>query len=178
MSDIIEAKILFIGPPGAGKTTSIGMISEIPVITTEAVASDETALLKETTTVGMDYGELHIDESLILRLYGTPGQRRFSHMWEVLAKGALGFLILVDNASPWPLSDLAIYLDNFKPYIEESAAVIVVTRTDIAAEPGLEAYHRFLKDRDEFYPVVVADVRRQEDVLDILEILLTSLEIE
>ena len=72
MSGIMEAKILFTGPPGAGKTTAIGMISEIPVITTEAVASDETALLKETTTVGMDYGELQIDESLILRLYGTP----------------------------------------------------------------------------------------------------------
>ena len=107
-----------------------------------------------------------------------PGQRRFSHMWEMLAKGALGFIILVDNASPLPLSDLAVYLDNFKPYIEESAAVIVVTRTDVSSEPDIEAYHRFLKDRDEFYPIVTADMRQQEDVLEVLEILLASLEIE
>ena len=99
-------------------------------------------------------------------------------MWEVLAKGALGLIILVDNSRSLPLSDLGIYLDSFKTFIDESAAVIVVTRTDMSLEPGLEAYHRFLEDRDEFYPVVIADMRQQEDVLGVIEILLSSLEVE
>lgn len=178
MSDVTEAKIVFIGPVGAGKTTAIRALSDFEPISTDVVASDETALTKETTTVGMDYGELQIDDTLVLRLYGTPGQRRFSHMWSILSQGALGFIILVDNSRRLPMSDLGVYLDNFQPYIAESGAVIAVTRTDIAAQPDLDAYHKFLKDRGEMYPIMTADVRRKEDVLLLLDTLLTGLELK
>ncbi len=80
MSQITEAKIIFVGSVGAGKTTAITAISDIATVSTEAIATDDTALRKETTTVGMDYGEVRIDAGLVLRLYGTPGQGRFSHM--------------------------------------------------------------------------------------------------
>ena len=176
MNQMTEVKIVFTGTVGAGKTTAINAISEIATVTTEAIASDETALRKETTTVGMDYGEIEIDQGLVLRLYGTPGQRRFRHMWEILAKGALGFVILVDNSRPLPLSDLSIYLDNFKPYMEESGAVIGVTRTDVSPEPAIDAYYQFLKDRGEMYPVMTADVRCKENVLMLLDALFSSLE--
>lgn len=72
MSNVTEVKIIFTGTVGAGKTTAINAISEIKTISTEAVATDETAQRKETTTVGMDYGEVTVDEGLVLRLYGTP----------------------------------------------------------------------------------------------------------
>ncbi len=178
MSDAVEVKIVFTGTVGAGKTTAINAISQISTVSTEAIASDETALRKETTTVGMDYGEVEIDAGLVLRLYGTPGQRRFKHMWDVLARGALGFVILVDNSRPLPLSDLSIYLDNFKPHIEKSAAVIAVTRTDVSAEPTIEAYYQYLNDRGEMYPVMTADARNDKDVLMLLDALFTSLETE
>ena len=177
MSDITEAKIIFIGPVGAGKTTAIRAISDFEPISTEVVASDETSLIKETTTVGMDYGEIEIDETLVLRLYGTPGQRRFAHMWDILAQGALGFIILVDNSRRLPLSDLGMYLDNFKPYIATSAAVIAVTRTDLAPQPDLHAYHKFLQERGETYPVMTADARQKDDVLTLVDTLLTCLEL-
>jgi signal recognition particle receptor subunit beta len=178
MSDIIEAKILFTGPVGAGNTTAIKALSDFEPITTDVVASDETSLVKETTTVGMDYGEVQIDEHLVLRLYGTPGQRRFAHMWSLLAEGALGFIILVDNSRRLPLSDLSIYLDSFKTYIAKTAAVIAITRSDLAPQPDMEAYYTFLRDRGEMYPVMTADVRRKEDVLMLVDTLLTCLELK
>lgn len=178
MSDVTEVKIIFTGTMGAGKTTAINTISEIKTISTEAVATDETAQRKETTTVGMDYGEVTVDEGLVLRLYGTPGQRRFRHMWEILAKGALGFVILVDNARTNPLDDLSIYLDNFKNHIAASAAVIGVTRTDVSAQPDIDAYYQYLAEREEMHPVMTVDVRRKEDVLMLLDSLLLSREFE
>lgn len=99
-------------------------------------------------------------------------------MWEILAKGALGFVILVDNARPSPLEDLSIYLDNFKNYIAASAAVIGVTRTDVAAQPDIDAYYRYLAEREEMHPVMTVDVRRREDVLMLLDTLLLSREFE
>lgn len=173
-----EVKILFTGPPGAGKTTAIGALSDFEPITTDAVASDEASLGKEMTTVGLDYGEVQVDESLVLRLYGTPGQRRFAHMWQILAQGALGFIILVDNSRRLPLSDLSIYLDSFKSYIADTAAVIAITRSDISPQPDIDAYYKFLHERGEMYPILTADVRRKEDVLLLVDALLTCLEMK
>jgi signal recognition particle receptor subunit beta len=173
-----EVKIIFTGPVGAGKTTAINTISEIDTISTEALATDEVAALKETTTGGMDYGEITIDEGLVLRLYGTPGQVRFMHMWQILGRGALGIIVLIDNSRHDPLQDLALYLDGFKAFASESAIVIAVTRTEQAPQPDLEVYHQFLLQRHESYPVMTADIRRREDVLGLFEVLLTYLEIE
>lgn len=177
MSNISEVKIIFTGTVGAGKTTAINAISQIDPVSTEAIASDEVAERKKTTTVGMDYGEVEIDDGLVLRLYGTPGQARFRHMWEVLAKGAFGFIILIDNTRATPLADLTIYLDAFKAQIEQTAVVIAITRTDLSATPDLEVYNQFLTERDEFYPVIAADMRKPDDVLTLLDVLFTTLEV-
>ncbi|WP_245391541.1 GTP-binding protein [Thioflexithrix psekupsensis] len=76
-----EIKIVFTGSMGAGKTTAIAAISEIPVINTDVRATDPTTLQrKATTTVAMDYGELTLEDGQKLRLYGTPGQLRFEYM--------------------------------------------------------------------------------------------------
>ncbi len=178
MSDVVEAKIIFTGTVGAGKTTAIRAVSEIDAITTEAIASDEVAQIKETTTVGMDYGEVTIDEGLVLRLYGTPGQERFRHMWKILADGALGFVILVDNTRDDPISDLCIYLDNFADGIKASGAVVAVTRSDMSPEPPVAKYYEMLSARGETLPVMTADVRLRGDVLMLLDSLFTILETE
>ena len=83
-----EYKILITGTMGAGKTTAIAAISEVPPIMTD-VQNNDTSNSKLTTTVGLDYGELSLDGGDKLRIYGTPGQERFAFMWKVLAKGAL-----------------------------------------------------------------------------------------
>ena len=88
------------GAAHVGKTQFVRSLSEIPVVSTERKAVDETRLLKAETTVAIDFGRLAIATDLLLDLYGTPGQRRFDFLWEILAEGALGLIIMVDSARP------------------------------------------------------------------------------
>lgn len=90
-------KLVVAGPVGAGKTTYIQSLSEIPVVDTDEISTEDIG--KETTTVAMDFGMLTLD-SIPIFLFGTPGQDRFDFMWEVLCEGALGLVLLVSGAHP------------------------------------------------------------------------------
>ena len=171
-----ELKLLFAGAMGAGKTTAIRAISEIAPITTEASNGDRAECDKEETTVAMDYGEITLATGEKLRLYGTPGQARFQFMWPILATGALGVVVLIDNSRPDPLADLEIYLDAFRPLADAGAAVVGVGHMDCCPRPSLEAYAERLAALDVVVPVMPADARRRDDVLEMLEILLQQIE--
>ena len=92
-----ENKIIFTGPVGVGKTTAIAALSDDPPVKTDARASDMTLVRKGHTTVAMDYGVIRLDEDTKVHLYGTPGQERFNFMWEILSKGSMGLILLLDN---------------------------------------------------------------------------------
>jgi hypothetical protein len=93
-------KMVVTGPFNAGKTEFIRSVSEIDVVSTERKISSDAERVKDQTTVAMDFGRISIDENLVLYLFGTPGQRRFDFMWEILSEGMLGFVVMVDSARP------------------------------------------------------------------------------
>ena len=171
-----ELKLLFAGAMGAGKTSAIRAISEIAPITTEAANGDRAECDKDETTVAMDYGEITLATGEKLRLYGTPGQARFQFMWPILATGALGVVILIDNSRPDPLADLALYLDAFRALADSGAVVVGVGHMDCCPRPSLEAYAERLAALDVVVPVMPADARRRDDVLEMLAILLQQIE--
>ncbi|HSV46504.1 MAG TPA: GTP-binding protein [Ramlibacter sp.] len=172
---MIEHKILFTGTTGAGKTTAIGRVSEIPPLSTD-VRNTDPGIAKAMTTTGLDYGELTLDNGEKLRLYGTPGQKRFDFMWKILARGALGLVILIDNSQPDPLADLDLYLDGFSGLIGEAACVVAVGRLETGTWPSLERYCEHLERRGVLCPVLPIDVREREQVVQLLELLLIQLE--
>ncbi|RTZ60088.1 MAG: GTP-binding protein [Gammaproteobacteria bacterium] len=96
-----KIKILISGPFAAGKTQFIKTISEIEPLTTERKTTAKSEKkVKNFTTVAMDFGKITIDDEHELYLFGTPGQSRFDFMWEILGKGALGIIVLVDSTNP------------------------------------------------------------------------------
>ena len=172
-----EYKILFTGTMGAGKTTAICAVSGVKMVKTEAANTDRQLFNKATTTVGFDYGEVGLEDGSVLRLYGTPGQQRFAFLWKIVARGAIGAVILVDNSRPQPLDDMAIYLDNFRQFVDIGGVVIAVGRMDTHATPSVDDYYQYLAERDLMLPVFAVDVRKSEDVLMLLDVLFNMLEV-
>lgn len=177
-------KIIFAGPVGSGKTTAIASISDKPPISTNESASDMTAIRKKETTVAMDYGVMNLENGDILHLYGTPGQQRFDFMWEILAEGGLGLVLLVDNRRENPFGDLAFYLKSFNKFINETGVVIGVTGMDVKTTPTLDQYQDEL-DRlnsdthtrivQAGVPIFEVDARKKHDISVMLEALLYSI---
>ncbi|GAB6071954.1 ATP/GTP-binding protein [Venenivibrio stagnispumantis] len=96
-----KIKIVVSGPFAAGKTQFINTISEIETVKTEARTSkSDEKNVKDYTTVAMDFGRIKIDDEHTLYLFGTPGQSRFDFMWDILGKGMVGLVVLVDSTDP------------------------------------------------------------------------------
>ncbi len=109
-------KMVVTGPFNAGKTEFIKTVSEIDVVSTERKITKESEKVKDTTTVAMDFGRITIDDDLVLYLFGTPGQRRFDFMWEILSEGMLGFIVMVDSCRPETFREARSILETFRAY--------------------------------------------------------------
>ncbi|HZY44427.1 MAG TPA: ATP/GTP-binding protein [Anaerolineae bacterium] len=109
-------KMVVTGPFAAGKTEFIRTISEIDVVSTERKISTDAERIKDATTVAMDFGRITVDEDLVLYLFGTPGQKRFDFMWEILSEGMLGFIVIVDSSRPETFREARSILDTFRGY--------------------------------------------------------------
>jgi len=109
-------KMVVTGPFSAGKTEFIRSVSEIDVVSTERKISSEAEKVKDQTTVAMDFGRITVDDNLVLYLFGTPGQRRFDFMWEILSEGMLGFIVMVDSTRPETFREARNILETFRAY--------------------------------------------------------------
>ncbi|WP_149828047.1 GTP-binding protein [Streptomyces tailanensis] len=166
----VTLKILVAGGFGVGKTTCVGAVSEIKPLRTEEVLTeagrpfDDTSGVesKSTTTVAMDFGRITLREDLVLYLFGTPGQDRFWFLWDELATGALGAVVLADTRR---LEDCFAAVDYFER--RSIPFVIGVNCFEDAARYPPETVRRAL-DLDPDVPVVLCDARQRESVKEVL----------
>lgn len=126
-----SVKVVVTGPFNAGKTTFIKAVSEITVLSTERQVSDVSGEAGSETTVAMDFGRITVSDDVVLYLFGTPGQARFSFMWETLAEGMLGFVVLVDTAEPQSFADAKEMIHFFT---EMSDVPFVVAANKVSAD--------------------------------------------
>jgi signal recognition particle receptor subunit beta len=171
-------KLVVTGSMGAGKTTAIGAISEIPPVVTDVLMTGEIATSRDktTTTVAMDYGELTLDDGRKLLLFGTPGQRRYDFMCRILARGALGVLMLVDGVAAGAVEEFEYFLALFAEEARADCLVVGVTHLDRGSNLGLEPFHAVLERLGIACPVFSVDPRRREHVILMVEALLASLQ--
>lgn len=159
MEDKQVVKLVITGPVNAGKTTMVQNLSDAQVTATDVVASDQVAQLKSLTTVGLDFGLLKIDEQLELHLFGTPGQARFNFMWNILSKGAIGAVFLVDSTS----DDSMLEMRKMYNYYQEHVGLPVIvgaTKQDLPGAKDIEEIAEILNLGDVM--VVPVDAREKE----------------
>ena len=170
-------KMVITGPFSSGKTEFIRSISEIDVVSTEKGISDETAesRVKENTTVAMDFGRITVDEDLVLYLFGTPGQRRFDFMWEILAEGMLGFVVMVDSSKPETFREAKSILETFRAYAP-TPYVVAANKQDHPEAWDTEDLRIALRIEEDvkLLPCVATDKEKVKEVL--LELLYSILE--
>ena len=166
-----QYKFLVSGPVGAGKTTAIESACNNDIVHTDVKISDTAGLRKDNTTVAMDYGSTVLANGKKIHLYGTPGQERFDFMWEVLAKGTQGLILLFDNSRNYPQRDLATYLSAFSRLIADVPLIIGVTRVDIKDDPSIANYQQWLAEINIHAPVIAIDAREKADIVGLTEAL-------
>jgi small GTP-binding protein len=168
-------KMVVTGPFSSGKTQFIQTVSEIDVVATERKISSESEKIKETTTVAMDFGRITVDDDLVLYLFGTPGQKRFDFMWEILSEGMLGFVVMVDSSRPETFREARRILETFRAYAP-TPYVVTANKQDLedAWDPDDMRIALRLSPEVKLLPCIATDKESVKNAL--LELLYSILE--
>ena len=161
-----SVKVVITGPFNAGKTTFIKAVSEITVLSTERQVSDVSGEGGGETTVAMDFGRITVSDEVVLYLFGTPGQARFSFMWETLSEGMLGFVLLVDATEPSTFTDAREMIGFFT---DMSDVPFVVAANKVAAD-DTDMIRRVRSDLQlpDQVPLLPVDAREKDSVKAVL----------
>ena len=161
-----SVKVVVTGPFNAGKTTFIKSVSEITVLSTERQISDVAGEGSGETTVAMDFGRITVSDDVVLYLFGTPGQSRFSFMWETLSEGMLGFVLLVDATERATFADAKEMIGFFS---EMSDVPFVVAANKVEAD-DVDTIRTIRTDLElaDSVPLLPVDARNKESVKAVL----------
>jgi small GTP-binding protein len=161
-----SVKVVVTGPFNAGKTTFIKSVSEITVLSTERQISEDSGEGDGETTVAMDFGRITVSDDVVLYLFGTPGQARFSFMWETLSEGMLGFVLLVDADAPQTYDD-ARQMIRFFTEMSDVPFVVAANKVPATDEEALKLVRTNLSLIDTT-PLLPVDARDKDSVKAVL----------
>lgn len=161
-----SVKVVVTGPFNAGKTTFIKAVSEITVLSTERQVSAASGEGSGETTVAMDFGRITISDDVVLYLFGTPGQERFSFMWETLSEGMLGFVLLVDAEDKDSYEDAKSMIAFFRN-MSDVPFVVAANKVPPTDMKTLRAVRASI-DLDDEIPLLPVDSRDKESVKAVL----------
>lgn len=157
-----SVKVVVTGPFNAGKTTFIKAVSEITVLSTERQISDSAGEGSGETTVAMDFGRITVSDDVVLYLFGTPGQSRFSFMWETLSEGMLGFVLLVDATERETFTD-AREMIQFFTEMSDVPFVVAANKVDADDVETIRVVRSDLQLADKV-PLLPVDARDKDSV--------------
>ena len=166
-------KMVVTGPFNSGKTEFIQTVSEIDVVSTERKISSAAEKVKESTTVAMDFGRITVYDELVLYLFGTPGQKRFDFMWEILSEGMLGFIVMVDSTRPETFREARSILETFRAYAP-TPYVVAANKQDMEDAWEVDDMRIALR-LDKKIPLLPTVAMNKESVKSILINLLTNI---
>jgi hypothetical protein len=161
-----SVKVVVTGPFNAGKTTFIKAVSEITVLSTERQVSDASGEGAGETTVAMDFGRITVSDDVVLYLFGTPGQERFSFMWETLSEGMLGFVLMVDADDPGSFEDAKSMIAFFRG-MSDVPFVVAANKVAATDQKTLRSVRSAIS-LDTEIPLFAVDARDKDSVKAVL----------
>jgi uncharacterized protein len=172
-------RLVITGSVGAGKSTFIRNASEIEVVNTDRIATDETAELKKYTTVAFDFGRLCFGPEMVLHLYGTPGQERFDFIWDMLIKDADAYILLVAAHRPHEFS----YASHIRKYMDERVSLPMLIGITHADHPEAQPREQILTELGfdpcgDYPPTVTLNTNEREDVIETLIALIEHIAVQ
>lgn len=160
-------KIIISGPVGSGKSTAIKTLIRCSPMASPSTANAAGNNAKPGGSDNLDHGEIRYKD-LFIRMYGTPDQRRYGFIGDILCKNAVGLVLLVSNTLADPIGELDYYLERFKPHLTDLRVAIGVTFYNKESRHSLEEYRRYLSERGLSYVVTPVNVDNPIDMARLL----------
>lgn len=166
----IHFRLVFAGPFGVGKSTAIQNISDIKVVNTDVTSSEATAEFiqagKTTTTVGFDYGEIHLDDATRVAVYGLPGQERFEQVWQNILSSNAGVVLWLFGDADNLLEECDTWLQMLHQLDATRFLTVVITRIPVTTPASeLQPIRERVARYNRYAPVMVADPRNKNQVI-------------